>query len=205
MSGFNGEKFNGLQGHEGAVRSLAFLPGTNTFFSSGGDGKILRWDLNGNTKSYRTLIDNNFINKSLAVSPNGRWLACGTTTSGIQLFNLNAQNSPPTILQGHKGWVEALIFTPDNKGLFSASTDKSVIYWDLITNVGTVFVSMENTKVKCMAIAPAGHFMYGGTDDGQLIRWNLDTKEATVIFKSDKNSIYAVSINSSGSRLAFRR
>ncbi len=203
LSAFNGEKFNGLQGHEGAVRSLAFLPGTNTFFSSGGDGKILRWDLNGNTKSYRTLIDNNFINKSLAISPNGRWLACGTTTSGIQLFNLNAQNSPPTILQEHKGWVEALIFTPDNKGLFSASTDKSVIYWDLITNVGTVFVSMENTKVKCMAIAPAGRFMYGGTDDGQLIRWNLDTKEATVIFKSDKNSIYAVSLNSSGSRLAF--
>ena len=58
-------------------------------YSSGGDGKILRWDLNGNTKSYRTLINNNFINRSLAISPNGRWLACGTTTSGIQLFNLN--------------------------------------------------------------------------------------------------------------------
>jgi WD40 repeat protein len=203
LASFNGEKFNGLQGHEGAVRSLAFLPGSNTFFSSGGDGKILRWDLNGNTKSYRTLIDNNFINKSLAVSPNGRWLACGTTTSGIQLFNLNAQNSPPTILQGHKGWVETLIFTPDNKGMFSASTDKSIIYWDLISGAKTVFVTMDNTKVKCLAVAPAGHFMYGGTDDGQLIRWNLDTKEATVVFKSDNNSIYAVSINSNGSRIAF--
>jgi WD40 repeat protein len=203
LAGFNGEKYNGLQGHEGAVRSLAFLPGTNTFFSSGGDGKILRWDLNSNTKSYRTLIDNNFINRSLAISPNGRWLACGTTTSGIQLFNLNTPNSTPTILQGHKGWVEALIFTPDNKGLFSASTDKSVIYWDLITGAKTEFLSMENTKVKCMVVAPAGHFMYGGTDDGQLIRWNLDTKEATVIFKSDNNSIYAVSINSNGSRIAF--
>ena len=50
---------------------------------------------------------------------------------------------------------------------------------------------MENTKVRCLAVAPGGHFMYGGTDDGQLIRWNLDTKEATVVFKSDKNSIYA--------------
>jgi WD40 repeat protein/energy-coupling factor transporter ATP-binding protein EcfA2 len=203
LSGFNGDKYNGLQGHEGAVRSLVFLPGTNTFFSSGGDGKILRWDLNGNTKSYRTLIDNNFINRSLAVSPNGRWLACGTTTSGIQLFNLNAPNSPPTILQGHKGWVEALIFTPDNKGLYSASTDKSVIYWDLISGAKTVFIALDNTKVRCLAIAPAGHFMFGGTDDGQVIRWNLDTKEATVMFKSDNNSIYAVSINSSGSRIAF--
>ncbi len=203
LTGFNGDKFNGLQGHEGAVRSLAFLPGTSAFFSSGGDGKILRWDLNGNTKSYRTLIDNNFINRSLSVSPNGRWLACGTTTSGIQLFNLNAQNSPPSILQGHKGWVESLIFTPDSKGLFSASTDKSIIYWDLISGTNTVFLSMESTRVRCLAVAPAGRFMYGGTDDGQLIRWNLDTKEATVVFRSENNSIYAVSINSSGSRIAF--
>ncbi len=203
LAGFNGDKFNGLQGHEGAVRSLAFLPGTSSFFSSGGDGKILRWDLTGNSKSYRTLIDNNFINRSLAVSPNGRWLACGTTTSGIQLFNLNAQNSPPSILQGHKGWVEALVFSPDSKGLFSASTDKSIIYWDLISGSNTIFATMENTKVRCLAVATGGHFMYGGTDDGQLIRWNLDTKESTVVFKSDNNSIYAVSINSIGSRIAF--
>jgi hypothetical protein len=203
LTAFNGDKFNGLQGHEGAVRSLAFLPGTSTFFSSGGDGKILRWDLNGNAKAYRTLIDNNFINRSLAVSSNGRWLACGTTTSGIQLFNLNTPNSQPGILQGHKGWVEALSFTPDSKGLFSASTDKSIIYWDLIAGTNATFVTMDNTKVRCLVSSPTGHFLYGGTDDGQVIRWNIDTKEATVVFKSDNNSIYAVSINSTGSRIAF--
>jgi WD40 repeat protein len=203
LVGFNGEKFNGLQGHEGAVRSLAFLPGSDVFFSSGGDGKILRWDLNGNTKSYRTLIDNNFINRSLAISDNGRWLACGTTTSGIQLFNLNVSNSPPSILQGHKGWVDALSFTPDSKGLFSASTDKSIIYWDLIAGTYSVFVTLEDTRVRCIAVSPSGRFIFGGTDNGKLIRWNMDTKEATVIFNSDNNSIYAVSINPTGSRIAF--
>jgi WD40 repeat protein len=203
LAGLNGEKYNGLEGHEGAVRSLAFLPGSNVFYSSGGDGKILRWDLNGNTKSYRTLIDNNFINRSLAISPNGRWLACGTTTSGIQLFNLNVVNSPPSILQGHKGWVEALSFTPDSKGLFSASTDKTIIYWDLIAGTNSIFVTLDNTKIRCLAVSPSGHFVFGGTDNGQLIRWNMDSKEATVVFQSENNSIYAVSINSTGSRIAF--
>jgi len=203
LAGFNGERFNGLQGHEGAVRSLAFLPGSGVFFSSGGDGKILRWDLNGNSRSYRTLIDNNFINRSLAISNNGRWLACGTTTSGIQLFNLNVSNSPPSILQGHKGWVEALSFTPDSRGLYSASTDKSIIYWDLIAGTSTEFVALANTKVRCLAASPTGRFLFGGTDDGQLIRWNMDTKEAAVVFSSNDNSIYAVSVNSMGSRIAF--
>lgn len=201
-AGFNGEKFNLLQGHEGAVRSLAFLPASGVFYSSGGDGKILRWDLNGNTRSYRTLIDNNFINRSLAISHNGRWLACGTTTSGIQLFNLNQANSPPTMLQGHKGWVEALSFTTDGKGLYSASTDLTLMYWDLIGNTSTPFITLTS-KVKCLAVSPAGRFMFGGTDDGKVIRWNLDNREETVVFSSDAgNTIYSIAINSTGSRIA---
>jgi WD40 repeat protein len=172
------------------------------FFSAGGDGKILRWDLNGNTRTYRTLIDNNFINKVLAISPNGRWMACGATTSSIQLFNLNT-NTPPAILQGHKAWVEALAFTFDSKGLYSGSTDKSIIYWDLISGTSSVFVSLTDTKVRCLAVSPTGRFIYGGTDSGKLIRWNMDTKEESVVFTSDNNSIYAIAINSSGSRIAF--
>jgi WD40 repeat protein len=202
LSALNGENYNGLMGHEGPVRSLASLPGSGIFYSSGSDGKILRWDLNGNTKAYRTLIDNNFINRSLAISPNGRWLACGTPTSGIQLFNLNTTSSDPSLLQGHKGWVEALSFTSDNKGLYSASTDRSVMYWDLIANTSSVFVSLP-VKVRCLAASPAGRFIYGGTDDGKLIRWHMDTKEETVVFSSDNNSIYAISINNNGSRIAF--
>jgi len=203
MAGLSGDKYNGFEGHEGAVRSVAFLPGTSVFYSSGGDGKILRWDLNSNNKSYRTLIDNNFSNRSLVISPNGRWLACGTTTSNIiQLFNLNVANSSPTILEGHKGWVEALSFTPDSKGLYSGSTDRTIFYWDMIAETNTVFAKLEH-NVRCLAVSPSGHFLFGGTDNGQLIRWNLDTKEATIVFQSDNNSIYAISINSSGTRLAF--
>lgn len=202
LASINGEYYNGLMGHEGAVRSLAFLPGTNAFFSSGFDGKILRWDLNGNTKAYRTIVNNNFINRSLCISPNGRWLACGTTTTGIQLFNLNTGVTTPQILEGHKGWVEALAFTPDSRGLYSASTDKTIIYYDLVDNTRAVFATL-NIKIRCLAVSPSGRFIFGGTDDGRVIRWNMDTKEETVIFNSTSNTIFAIAINSTGSRIAF--
>jgi hypothetical protein len=203
MSGFNGENYNGLQGHEGAVRSLAFVPGSNIFYSSGFDGRILRWDLNSKAKS--TLKINNFINRSLAISPNGRWLACGTTTTGIQLFNLNTGGNEPEILEGHTGWVGALAFTPDSKGLYSGSTDKTIIYYDLIQGPHSVFVALNNTEVRCLVVSPSGRFLFGGTKDGKLIRWNMDTKEETIIYSSSNsnNSISAVAINSTGSRIAF--
>ena len=31
---FNGKDYNGLRGHEGAVRSIAFVGNTNAFYSS---------------------------------------------------------------------------------------------------------------------------------------------------------------------------
>jgi Tol biopolymer transport system component/energy-coupling factor transporter ATP-binding protein EcfA2 len=203
LSGFNGNDFNSLPAHERSVRSLAFVPGSAVFYSSGNDGQILRWDMNGNTKSYRTLIRNTGFNRSMVISHSGRWLACGTTTSGIQLFNLNTANSVPEILQGHKSWVVALAFTSDSKGLFSASTDKSIIYWDLIAGTNSVFLTFPNTNVKCLAVSPTGRYVFGGTDDGRLLRWNMDTKEQTVLFQSDKNTILAIAINSTGSRIAF--
>jgi WD40 repeat protein len=185
------------------VRSLAFVPGSNVFYSSGFDGKIIRWDLNGNVKSFRTLKINNFINRSLAISPNGRWLACGTTTTGIQLFNLNTGDNAPEILEGHNGWVGALAFTPDGKGLYSGSTDKAIISYDLIQGTKSNFVTLANTDVRCLAVSPSGRFLFGGTKDGKLIRWNMDTKEETVIYSSSNNTIHAVAINSTGSRVAF--
>ncbi len=203
LGAFNGDNYNGLTGHEGAVRSVVFLPSSSVFYSTGGEGKVLRWDLNSSTRSYRTIIDNTFINKSLAISPNGRWLANAGNTAGIQLFNLNQDNTPPAILEGHTGWVEVLCFTPDSRGLFSASTDRTVIYWDLINNTNTVFTAFTNTKVTSMAVSPAGNYLFTGTDDGRLIRWNISTKEQTVLFNAQNNTIYSIAINSTGSRLAF--
>jgi WD40 repeat protein len=182
---------------------MAFLPGSNEFYSSGVDGKILRWNLNSNVKQYHTLINNNFINRSLAISPNGRWLACGTTSTGIQLFNLNTGTSTPELLEGHKSWVDALAFTPDSKGLFSSSTDKSIIYYDLIEGTKSVFITLPSTKARCLAVSPSGRFLFGGTDDGKLIRWNMDTKEETVVHNSPGNTIFAIAINSTGSRIVF--
>ncbi len=188
LSGFNGDTYNNLSGHEGSVKSIAFLPGSDVFYSSGVDGKILRWDLSSNVKSYRTLISNPF-NRCMSISPNGRWLANATPTSGIQLFNLNTNNEPE-LLQGHKSWIGVLAFTPDSKGLFSASNDKTIIYWDLINGGNSMFISLPTTTVRCLAVSPVGRYLFGGTDDGRLIRWNMDTKEETVLFRSDKNTIF---------------
>lgn len=202
LCNLNESNYNALRGHDANVNSVAFKPGSNICYSTGGDGKIMQWDLDGNTRSYRTLIDNPFMNRTIAVSPDGRWLANAATISAIQLFNLNQSAPTPELLEGHKNWVGALYFTPDSRYLYSASQDQTIMFWDLVERSGTVFVELPKTKVNCLVISPTGNYLIGGTEDGRLIRWNINTKEQTDIYNAT-NSIHSLAMNATGSRIAF--
>ncbi|MBN1598113.1 MAG: hypothetical protein JW894_07450 [Bacteroidales bacterium] len=197
---FKGKGFNSYTGHQGAIRSLAFYPASNVFYSSGADGKILRWDLSGTSRP-QVLINNNFSNRSLAISSNGRWLACGTGTSSIQIFNLKQPNSQPVLKEAHRGTVVDLEFVKGKDILISIGSDKSIMYWNLLTEENKTIVT-HPTRIRAICLSEDGRYIYGGTDDGKLIRWNIEDGSARTVFDNGGNSIYAITISSNGSRLA---
>jgi WD40 repeat protein len=200
QTAIKGKNYNSLKGHEGAVRAIAVLPNKPVFFSAGADGKILRWDLSsGNTP--QTLFKNNSINRSLAISSNGKWLACGMGTASIQIFNLNQPGNDPAILEGHKGWVGDLEFIDNKEVLISSSEDKSIMYWDLQTNQSRI-IATSTSRIRAICLSKDGKYVFGGTEDGLLIQWSIDNGDSKVIFDNKNNSIYALAMNSSGTRLA---
>lgn len=196
-----GVGFNALKAHEGSVRSLAFLPNRNIFYSTGADGDILRWDLNQSSTRSQVLIHNPFSTTSLAISSTGRWLACGTRTSIIQVFNLNQPNTPPDLLEGHRGSVDDLEFVEGKNILISTGNEKSIIYWNLLNGDKRTIVT-HSTRIRSIAVSKNGNYVYGGTDDGQLIRWTISNGDARLIYDNKNQSINAIVLNSSGSRLA---
>jgi hypothetical protein len=203
ISAFNGFEYNARKAHEGSVWSVCFVKGTNTFYSSGGDGKILQWDLNNNASQYRTLIDNNFVNKSISISNNGRWLACATTSTGIQLFNLNQPGSQPQLLTSQAGYVESLCFAPDNNGLYTATNatnNGTIIYMNLIDNTHSQF-AVHDSRIRSISISPNGRYLVAGTDNG-IFKWNISSQEKKVIYAANNNSFSVVTFNSSGTRIA---
>jgi WD40 repeat protein len=201
IAGFKGAKYNVIGGHDGAVRSIAFLPSKRVFFSSGADGKILRHDLDRSSAPPQVLVNNNFLNRSLAVSSNGRWLACGTGTSSIQVFNLNQAGNQPSVKEGHKGAVVDLEFVDGKDILVSVGSDKSLIYWNLLTGQSKTIVT-HAIRIRVICLSKDGRFVYGGTDDGEVIRWNIENGEANTVLKNNGNSIHAITMNSSGTKLA---
>ena len=196
-----GLNFNALKSHEGSVESIVFFPGRNVFFSSGADGKILRWDLDQTSTKPQVIIDNNFSNRSLAISSTGRWLACGTGTSTIQIFNLNQPNVQPEVFEAHKGAVLDLEFIEGKDILISLGSDRAIIYWNLLSGDKHTIVT-HSSRVRNIALSKDGNYVYGGTDDGQLIRWTISTGDSRLMYEDKNQFINTIALNSSGSRIA---
>jgi hypothetical protein len=65
----------------------------------------------------------------LAWSPDSRTLAWTDGTGGIQLWNVSDQSQRR--VEGHRGRVQCLAFSPDGTRLVSGSEDTTALIWDL--------------------------------------------------------------------------
>ncbi len=68
--------------------------------------------------------------RGLAFSPNGRWLAAGTRSARVYVWDTTAKRGDPTVLQT-SGAVVGLAFTQDGQTLIAGSAPQSLQLWDV--------------------------------------------------------------------------
>ena len=158
---------------------------------------MLKWNLDGDAKTYQVIYSGTDIIEVLAVSPDASVLACGSSNSTIHLIPLKG-NSMKYDLDGHNGKIKSLIFSYDGKYLYSASLDGKVIKWDMSsrtsTNLGT-----GGMQINSIDISSNGSYIAGLSNDGKVIVLNPESnadnfriptegKEIKVVrFKPDEN------------------
>lgn len=132
----------------GGLKCLAFSPDGRTVAAGATDRSIYLWEVISGRKRATLKVDE--IVTSLAYSPDGKILVAarnsgysyvGLTDDGIlpelgkprpsriHLWDLAAEKelSP---LEGHKGSITSLSFSPDGKRLATGSNDTTVLLWD---------------------------------------------------------------------------
>lgn len=162
--------YKSFKGQNGIVRSIAFVPGHNEFFTSGTDGQVLKWSLDGPEKTFEVIYSGSDIMNVLAVSPDASWLACGSDNSSIRMIPLKGVEKSFE-MKGHKGKIQSLVFSFDSRQLYSAAMDGKVLRWEIAARTYTD-VTTGVTQITSIDISYKGNYLAGVRNDGTAVVWD---------------------------------
>lgn len=192
--------YKSFHGHTGGIRSIAFIPGSKEFFTSGYDGKVLKWSLDGKEQTLQIVYSGTDIIEVLAVSPDASWLAMGSSNFGIKMVSLKGNNAGYE-MTGHKGKLKSLIFSYDGKYIYSASLDGKVLKWDLSTRTST---GMTDGALPLTSIDVSfnGKYVAGINSEGGVVVWNQENKSDNFKIETVGKNIKVVRFNPENNILA---
>ncbi len=113
---------------------------------------------------------------AVAFSADGKILASssGLGYSAISLWDVGSGRELRR-LEGHRGWVSALVFWPDGKRLASSSGDQTIRLWDLtdLDNVPAERVLVgQQSELWNLVLLPDGRTLASGGKDGSVYLWD---------------------------------
>jgi WD40 repeat protein len=122
---------------------------------------------------------------SVALSVDETVLAVGGKDNKIYLYNLSGDKLVDgPVLEGHRGPLTAVTFSPDGKYLGSADVQRDIFVWDLSSNSikiqGWVF---HSAKVNSLAWSPDSLHLVSGSLDSNLFIWSVEDPSKRIQIK----------------------
>jgi WD40 repeat protein len=170
-------------GRTGWVTGVAFAPDGKTVFSSEIDGTVRMCDVEADKELKRFGGKEPY--RCLAISPDGRLIACGTaaSTTPRDIFVWDVQSGKEVQhFEGHKspgkeaGEVR-IYFSPDGKRLLTGGYDNTARVWDVASGKEVWRVNCERAGFPGgVRWAPDGRTVWGVRSDFRALqRWDAET------------------------------
>ncbi|KAL3532657.1 hypothetical protein ACH5RR_006178 [Cinchona calisaya] len=131
---------------------------------------------------------------SIAWSPEGRHLACGSMDGTISVFDVTRAKFLHH-LEGHCMPVRSLVYSPaplDSRVLFSASDDGHVHVYDAEGKALITTMSGHSSWVLSLDASPDGAAIATGSSDRTVRLWDLKMRAATQILSNHTDLVWAV-------------
>nr|WSX74844.1 hypothetical protein OH826_13690 [Streptomyces sp. NBC_00899] len=117
---------------------------------------------------------------SVAVTPDGRTLAAGSSSNAVRLWNISDPTHPVALgepLHMHADITESLAFSPDGRTLAAGGNDATIRLWNVTdparpAALGDPLTGHTDT-VGAVAFSPDGHVLASGSKDRTIRLWNV--------------------------------
>ncbi len=179
-----------FNGHEGEIKSIAFHPDGKEFYTSGSDGKVLKWTLSGDNGTFREIYSGEKVIEILAVNPDASWLAAGETNSSVHMIPLK-EGGVKYKLSAHTDRINSLNFSSDGNFLYSASLDGRVLKWDLNEKTCTN-VTPAGTGIIEVDVSSGGEYFAGINSENKVIVWNPENNHNYFMIETVRKKINVI-------------
>jgi len=154
-------------------------------------------------KKNNLYVRNSYICKSIAavVSMSGPLLASKGSSFSINLWDVDTGALKLT-LQGHKGYVKAVAFSPCGSALASGSYDWSIKLWDAGTGALKTTLQGHTGFVETVAFSPCGSTVASGSWDRNIKLWDAGTGALKLTLQGHAGYVRTVAFSPCGSTIA---
>ncbi|MGB7381143.1 MAG: TIR domain-containing protein [Rivularia sp. (in: cyanobacteria)] len=196
-----GECIQTLKGHERRVWGIALSPDGKTLASGSSDQTIRLWNIHtGEPKEIIPIQAE--ICLTMAWSQDGKILASAGLRDDWSIMLWNVENRTKKILEGHRGYIYGLKWSPDGQQLASASHDNTIRLWDKDTGRIINILNGHFSDVYSVSWFPGGEILASGSSDNTIRIWNIHTGQTLFVLEGHTGSVNCVEFSFDGKLLA---
>jgi WD40 repeat protein/serine/threonine protein kinase len=185
-----------LEGHTGAVSSVALVPDGRYVVSSSYDNTLRVWEV-ASGRCVRTLEGHTDRVASVAVTPDGRYAVSGSSDKTLREWELSSGRCVH-ILKGHTGMVSSVTLTPDGRYAVSSSYDNTLRVWELSTGQCVHILEGHTGIFRSVALTPNGRYAVSGSFFKAIQVWELSSGRCVHTLEGHSGGVSSVAITPDG-------